>query len=262
MQVGDRGKLELAHQLWKTSRGLEQSDPVDLYLRGRALVPPAEYGIGDAAVSGGWPVDLRFLPRAWHYLEERHYPVMLAAIRAADGTLLTVHRTYLEQRRDGRWGKAAIDKPKLVVGSYGPGYILLGPVTASMVGGEGSESSMSAMQLWRRSGLAFVTAGRMRTVEPPFECDDFTYAADKGGKDRAGERAARAGVAAEFNIGRRVRMRLPNLAAPDGDFNDFIQAVARGEDPSAPPTPPAAPVSSSPNAVRQGRACCRKPRAT
>ena len=229
VQVGGREKVERARRIWLNARPIEAGDPVDRYLRGRALLPPADYGIGDADANAGWPADLRFAPSCWHDLERREWPAMVAAIRGYDGTLLTVHRTYLG-KRDGHWTKAAVEKAKLVVGSYGPGFIRLGPDAGAMVGGEGIESSLSAMQLWRRSGLAFVTAGRMKSVEPPFACTDFVYAADKGGagpgKPKWGELFAHAGAEA-FGRGRTVTVKIPRLDADKGDFNDLLVARQR-----------------------------------
>jgi hypothetical protein len=227
-QVTDRQKLEQAQRIWRQSLALERDGAVDRYLRGRCLVPPAEYGIGDAAVNAGWPEDLRFDPRCWHYVERLALPAMVAAIRGSDGELLTVHRTYLAQRPDGTWGKAAVEKAKLVVGTFGPGFIRLGPDADKMVGGEGIESSLSAMQLSRRSGICFVNSGRMKSVEPPFACSDFIYAADKGGKGKWGEVFAREG-AKRFGVGRKAVVRIPNMAVDKADFNDFLQAKARGD---------------------------------
>lgn len=227
-QVLDRRKLDRAERVVRQSLELAPGNPVDLYLRGRAIVPPADYGVGESSVNAGWPVDLRFSPRCWHDHEERAYPAMIAAIRGYDGTLLTAHQTYLAQDARGNWTKAPIEKPKMVVGPYDPGYIRLGPEADKMVGGEGIESSLSAMQLWRRSGLAFVTSGRMKSVEPPFGCTDFIYAADKGakpGKKPWGEIFAREGARA-FSRGRSVAVKIPAIAAEKGDFNDLLQQQA------------------------------------
>lgn len=227
VQKVDRSdKVARAHRIWALAVPVVAGGPVDLYLRGRALVPPAEYGVGDAGVNGGWPPDLRYAERCWHYEAKAHLPAMLAAIRAPDGTHLTTHCTYLARRGDGSWGKAALAKPKLVVCSYGPGFIRLGPDADAMTGGEGIESSLSAMQLYRRSGLAFVTAGRMKSVEPPFGCSDFIWAADKGGKGRWGELFALAGAQA-FGAGRKVAVKIPKIASDKGDFNDLLQLRAR-----------------------------------
>lgn len=232
-QVGDREKVERARRMWDRARAIEAGDPVDLYLRGRCLVPPADYGFGDVAANAGWPEDLRHDPSCWHDLERRPYAAMLAAIRGYDGVLLTVHRTYLARREDRTWGKAPVEKAKLVVGSWEGGFIRLGPDADQMTGGEGIETSLSAMQLWRRSGICFVNSGRMKSVEPPFACSDFIYAADKGGKGRWGERFACEG-ARTFGTGRKVAVKIPRLEAEKGDFNDLLQmgAERRSEAPS------------------------------
>lgn len=226
VQVGEREKLALAQAIWSRTRPIEPGDPVDLYLRGRCLVPPADYGVGDAAINAGWPEDLRLEVRCWHPLEQRAWPAMVAAIRGPDGALLTVHRTYLVEHQVLSWTKAPIEKAKLVAGPFGPGFIRLGPDAARMVGGEGIETSLSAMQLWRRSGICFVNSGRMKSTEPPFACSDFIYAADKGGKGRWGEKFALAGAHA-FGAGRTVAVKIPAIAGDKGDFNDLLQARTR-----------------------------------
>ncbi len=227
-QVLDRTKHDRALRVEREALVLKPGDPVDSYLRGRAIVPPADYGIGDAAVNAGWPVDLRFAPQCWHDFERRKFPAMIASIRGYDDALLTVHQTYLERRSDGTWTKASIEKPKMVVGPFEPGCIRLGPETAKMVGAEGIESSLSAMQLWRRSGFAFVNSGRMKTFEPPFGCTDFIWAADKGakpGKPKWGEIFAHQAAAA-FGKGRTVAVKIPAIEAEKGDFNDLLQQRA------------------------------------
>lgn len=257
LQADDRRKLDRAERLWAGAAPIEAGGPVDRYLRGRAIVPPAEYGLGDVAVNAGWPEDLRFEPRCWHDYDRVALPAMLAAIRGYDGTLLTVHRTYLAREGADGWGKARVEKAKLVVGPFGPGFIRLGPVADRMIGGEGVETSLSAMQLWKRPGLAFVNAGRMKSIEPPFGCTDFIYAADKGGNGRWGERFAHEGARA-FGRGRAVSVRIPSIAAEKGDFNDLLmlRAASAGAGGSAclqarePARPPGRDKAS--NAVREG----------
>lgn len=226
-QVGDREKAERARRIWRNAREIQEGDAVDLYLRGRCLLPPATYGVGDPALNAGWPVDLRYAPECWHDIERRPYAAMVAAIRAYDGTLLTVHRTYLAQRHGDAWSKAPVEKAKLVVGTFGLGFIRLGPDTDQMVGGEGIETSLSAMQLWRRSGICFVNSGRMKSVEPPFACLDFIYAADKGGKGRWGELLAHKGAQA-FRTGRKVAVKIPRIPSAKGDFNDLLRLRSAG----------------------------------
>lgn len=236
IQADEQRRIDEANDYWTASVPLGAGGVVDLYLRGRAIVPPGEYGICDPAVNGGWPVELRFLERCWHNLERRTFPAMIAAIRdPATGEMQTVHRTYLARQADGRWTKAKIEKTKLVVGTWSTGYIALGPVADRMIGGEGIETTLSAMQLSKRSGLAFVNSGRMKSIDLPFLCADFIYAADKGGKSgtRWGEIFAQEGARKNAS-GRTVAVRIPKIAAAKGDFNDLvmIRAGLMQDDPS------------------------------
>lgn len=112
-------------------------------------------------------------------------------------------------------------EPKLTYGPRRGGFIALGPVVDQMVGGEGLETSLSAMQLWRRSGLCFVAADGMESVEPPFGCTDFTYAADRD-RHRVGEKRAMAG-AKKYGVGRKVAVKVPALPGEKVDFNDVLR---------------------------------------
>lgn len=227
-------------EIWASRQAIAAGGPVDRYLRGRALVPPAEYGVGVASVNAGWPGELGFAPALWHPYARREMPAMVAAIRSAAGELWAVHQTYLVQADRGHWTKASFTEKhwsKLVLGTYvfeaGPernvgGRIVLGPFEPSMTGGEGIETSLSAMQIWRRSGLAFVTSGNMPNVELPFPCAHFLYAADKDPK-RIGERKAWQAAKLQAN-GRRVEVMVPRLQDAKCDFNDVLmrRAAAQG----------------------------------
>ncbi len=229
-QREDLQKAEAVRRLWRNSVAIEAGSPVDLYLRGRALVPPAEYGVGDATVNAGWPIDLRYAPSLWHGLEKRSLPGMVSAMRR-HGVLTAVHRTYLKITGVGVT-KAGTERDKAMFGDVPGACILLGPVDDRMIGGEGIETSLSAMQLYRRSGLAFGARAGMASVEPPFACSDFIYAADRNKwhpnpeKSRVGERAAWKGVKA-FGVGRTMVVKIPKLPAGQetGDFNDMLVAM-------------------------------------
>lgn len=229
-QREDAKKAEAVRRIWRESVEIAAGSPVDLYLRGRGLVPPAEYGFGDAAVNAGWPVDLRFAPSLYHGLEKCRLPGMVAAMRRG-GTMTAVHRTYLKITGLGVT-KAGTERDKAMFGDVAGACILLGPVADRMIGGEGIETSLSAMQLYRRSGLAFGARAGMASIEPPFECSDFIYAADRNKahrdpeKSRVGERAAWKGAKA-FGTGRTVAVKVPKLPAGQetGDFNDMLQAL-------------------------------------
>lgn len=229
-QREDLEKVEAVARIWRNTVEIRAGSPVDLYLRGRALLPPAEYGFGDPAVNAGWPVDIRYAPNLWHGLEKRGMPGMVAAMRRADGSLSAVHRTYLKITGVGVT-KAGTERDKAMFGDPMRTWILLGPIADEMLGTEGIETGFSGMQLFKRSGLAFGSRAGMAATEPPFQCSDFLYAADKNKKhpdpqrSQVGERAAWKG-AKSFGIGRKVAVKVPVLPDETGDFNDVLMAAA------------------------------------
>lgn len=234
-QREDANKEEAVRRIWRDTVALEAGGIVDRYLRGRCLVPPAEYGFGDPAVNAGWPPSIRFGASVWHGLEKRRLPAMVTAQRRSDGALGSVHRTYLKVTgRDVT--KAGTARDKAMFGDPAGTCMLLGPVVDRMIGGEGIETSLAAMQLYKRSGLAFGSRALMASVEPPFECSDFIYAADRNkphrdpAKSRVGEAAAWKGARA-FGVGRTVQVKIPKLPAGQetGDFNDMLQALLAAE---------------------------------
>lgn len=230
-QRQDLDKEEAVRRIWRDTVAVETGGVVDRYLRGRCLVPPSDYGFGDPAVNAGWPPSIRFGAAVWHGLEKRRLPAMVTAQRRADGSLGSVHRTYLKVTGQDVT-KAGTARDKAMFGDPVGTCMLLGPVADRMTGGEGIETSLSAMQLFQRSGLAFGSRALMATVEPPFECSDFIYAADRNkahrdpAKSRVGEAAAWKGARA-FGTGRTVQVKVPKLppGQETGDFNDMLLAL-------------------------------------
>ncbi|HJQ59412.1 MAG TPA: CHC2 zinc finger domain-containing protein [Vineibacter sp.] len=227
-------KHALAGDIWSQAQPIQSNAVVDRYLRGRALVPPADYGLGDATINAGWPPALRYAPRAWHPYAEGTYPAMVSAITDALGNLLAVHQTFLAigdravvtkaSFKERRWAKLTLGRyyADPDAGRSSGGAIRLGEPAPSMTGAEGIETTLSAMQIWRRPGLCFVTSGNMPGVELPVGCSFFTYAADKDLK-RQGERKAWQAARAQA-FGRRIEVVVPKIAAAKGDFNDLLQA--------------------------------------
>ena len=97
-----------ARNLWLTSDDGAGS-PAQQYLEGRGI---------DFARLGRWPRAIRYRADCINGMEGgRRMPAMMTAVHALDGTFLAVHRTFLECRA-GRWTKAGIEKPKMVLGDF------------------------------------------------------------------------------------------------------------------------------------------------
>lgn len=233
-QREDLKKAERVQRIWETARPLQPGDPVDRYLRGRGILPPGEWLEGANKDFGGWPLSLRFSPACWHGEERRELPAMIGAQRQADGRLTCVHRTYLKITGISVT-KAGTERDKAMYGTAEGTTIALGPVAGAMCGGEGIETTFSGMQLFRRSGFAFSQRANMAKVEPPFECGDFHYLADRNKRHpdpkmtRVGEAAAYAGAQAFGKPrGRRVAIKIPKLRSGElGDFNDMLRELQR-----------------------------------
>jgi hypothetical protein len=203
---------------------------VDRDLRGRLLVPPGDCGLADA-VNAGWPIDLRFAPSLWHSLEKRALPGMVAAFRTAPGApVVGVHRTYLKAAGTGAV-KAGTGSDKMMLGDVRGAAIWLAALADRMGGGEGIETSLSGMQIFKRAGLAFGARGGMAKLELPASCSDFVYWADKN-KRNADPRNTRVGEAAAAEgkklnaTGRVISIQVPTLPAETADFNDVLKAIA------------------------------------
>lgn len=232
-QREDRSKAARIHRIWTQARPIESGSPVDRYLRGRGLLPPGDWLAGAGRDNAGWPGSLRFEPKCWHGYENAALPAMIAAMRAADGTLKAVHRTYLKVTGVGVTKAGTAHGDKLVLGDPLGTWILLGPIADAMVGTEGIETGFAAMMLFKRSGLAFGSRAVMASADVPFECSDFLYGADRNKahpdpkRSRVGEAAARAGMARN-KVGRTVQIKIPNLPGDGlGDFNDMLQLMQR-----------------------------------
>ncbi|RWR32503.1 hypothetical protein D2T31_00530 [Sinirhodobacter populi] len=124
-----RGREELkksrkrAFALWLSGQERIAGTPVEAYLRDRRGV--------DLRQLGHQPRALRFHPEV-HFNQvdpasgevfEGKGPAMLGLITDLAGNALACHRTWLAIGPDGRWDKAPLPKPKMVLGKYRGGAI-------------------------------------------------------------------------------------------------------------------------------------------
>lgn len=209
-----------------------------LWLRGRSIIntPAAAYLAGR-----GLPIEaLPRLPSALRYADdvwcsERGIsaPAMLACI-VRGSEIIGCHRTFLGQRPDGTWGKAAIKCPKKVLGEMRGGYIPISrgreatplqEVTEdeTVAITEGIEDALTValhMPEWRV--LAAVSRQNMAALELPTIVQRVVLVFDRDGADPAAQRQRDAAIAAHQRAGREVRFVFP----PEGykDVNEWWQA--------------------------------------
>ncbi|MCA3273784.1 MAG: toprim domain-containing protein [Roseomonas sp.] len=186
-----------------------QGTAAQRYLEGRGLIVPPD-------------ADLLFHPDLTHYETRTGYPAMVGLIRNMAGEVVALHRTYLEEAQD-KVSKAAIAKPRMMIGKTAGGTVRLGAITAQGLLGlcEGIETGLAVMracptlQVW----AALSTSGMEQAQLPP-EARRIVILADHD-PSGAGLRAAEATAAKLQLEGREVRIAMPTT--PGTDFNDMLQ---------------------------------------
>lgn len=182
--------------------------PAEAYLRGRGLEVPAD-------------TDLLFHPDLTHWETRTGFPALIGLVRDAAGAVVALHRTYLQE--DGaQVRKAAVPKPRMMLGKAGGGAVRLGAVGPQGVLGlcEGIETGLAAMAacpglpVW----AALSTAG-IEGVQLPPEVRRVVILADHDAS-RAGMRAAEAAASKLRLEGRAVCIALPPTAGDD--VNDML----------------------------------------
>jgi hypothetical protein len=179
------------------------------YLEGRGLIIPPD-------------ADLLFHPDLTHYETRTGFPAMIGLIRNMAGEVVALHRTYLAEQPD-KVTKAAIAKPRMMIGKTAGGTVRLGAITAQGLLGlcEGIETGLAVMRacptlpVW----AALSTSGMEQAQLPP-EARRIVILADHD-PSGAGLRAAEATAAKLQLEGREVRIAMPTT--PGTDFNDMLQ---------------------------------------
>lgn len=90
------------------------------------------------------PQSLRFLPHL-DYMPRVDFPAMIAAVQRPDRKIIAVQITFLDPRGDR---KAQVAAPRKMIGALGRGAVRLGPAGETLGIAEGTESALSAMQLF------------------------------------------------------------------------------------------------------------------
>ena len=206
LEVGS-DRLAVVKRMWRGATAAPGT-LVETYLQSRSITTPV-------------PPTLRYAPLR-HRESARSLPCMVAAVQAADGRLIGLHRTYL--RPDGR-GKAGVEPAKKMLGSCRGGAVRLSPVGRRLALCEGIETGLSIREA--RPDLAVwcaLSAGNLDRLTLPPQVEEVVLVADG---DLVGERAAGKAKWAYLDQGLSVQLVLP----PTGqDVNDVLRrapAMAR-----------------------------------
>lgn len=114
-QAKDAEKRRLnARNLWLWSAPM-MGTPAEEYLRARAI---------DFSALGRFPGAIRYRHDCTCKELDRKIPAMVTAMTDLTGKHVATHRTYLELVR-GRWVKASLDRPKMVLGDFAGAHISL-----------------------------------------------------------------------------------------------------------------------------------------
>jgi putative DNA primase/helicase len=188
--------------------------PVEVYLRSRGITIPV-------------PPVLRWSRLCLHR-NGSYYPAMVAPIVNVRGEQIGFHKTFL--RPDGS-GKAGLPKKEQreTCGPMKGGAVRLAEcqVGVPLLIGEGIESTLSAMQMFRMPGWAALCAGGIEALELPDDVIDVVIAADHDANG-IGQRGALVAHRRWSGEVRRTKILIP--PAVDTDFNDVLRTSGSGDD--------------------------------
>ena len=174
---------------------------------------------------------LRFVPNAIYRAEKgkkpERWPALVAAVRKADGRLVTLHRTYLTE--EGK--KAPVEEVKKLMAlpegeTISGASIQLGKPLDRLCIAEGIETALSVQYATGLPCWCAVSANGMKTVEIPERVRTVLIFADKDKSETGGlaAEALRRRLAAEGRLA--VVVQIPD-AVPEGskglDWNDILR---------------------------------------
>lgn len=192
--------------------------PAAAYLRGRGLIAPAG-------------ADLLAHSDLTHWETKTGYPALIGTVRDRAGNVVAVHRTYLQSdpAQPTRVAKAAVSKPRMMLGKTGGGAVRLAPLGDSgvLALSEGIETGIAAMTAI--PGLAVwatLSTSGLEQVQLPAQATRVIVLADND-MSSAGLRAAEATAQRLRAEGREVAIAMPPEAGHD--FNDLLLRAGPAE---------------------------------
>lgn len=196
-------KLALIRSTYAKATGL-CGTPAAAYLKSRWLVPTAAWEGLRASVM--------------HYPGVGKCPVLLGPVEAPDGSLVGVHRTYLQPNG----AKLAVPNPRRMFGQIQGCAIRLGQITNALIICEGLEDGLTLYQELGGAVAVWVACGasNLSMTKIPDTVKLLTVAADN---DTPGEQSARRAAFAFSVGGREVRIMRPESGFKD--YNDQLRGV-------------------------------------
>ena len=211
--------------IWLHASASLVGTPASAYLEHRGI---------DLRRLGRQPRALRYHPGLWNGESRSEWPALVSAISDGSGRHIATHRTWLA-RRDGGWGKAPLQTPKMVLGAMRGGSIRLWrgasrhPLARADAGeeiaiAEGIETGLSvALCCPELRVLAAVSLSGLAGVELPSQVTRVLILADHDVSDGAKRGLDRA-IDTHLRAGRRVRVAMPS--EPGTDWNDVLRLAA------------------------------------
>jgi putative DNA primase/helicase len=185
----------LVQRIWNEAQPVTANDDAGKYLASRGL------GLDQ------YPAVLRFHPALGYYGEDAsgkskkiaEYPAMLACIQAADGSIVSLHRTYLQDAR-----KLAVhDAKKVLASGYCGAAIRLWTPTEELAITEGIEKSIAVHLATAKPAWAAISAGNLEKLWLPETVNRISiYADNDSDGDFAGQYFA-------FALARRLKRERP-----------------------------------------------------
>lgn len=216
--------------LWRTPKKRNATSQDRLQETWREAAPDtgriAEY-LRFRGLSGTVPIDIRLHPSLRYYDKQRRhtgtFPAMVAPVRAPDGAVVNLHRTYLAQ---GGPGKAAVDEPKKLMtpstkGATRGASVRLADAGETLAVTEGIETGLAVQESTGTPTWAAISASFMAAIELPETAQRVEIWADHdaGG---AGQASANRLARRCHEQGREVVVLLPK--EPGTDWLDVLNA--------------------------------------
>jgi hypothetical protein len=157
---------------------------------------------------------LRYAP-SLRRMDGSYGPAVVARVDDVDGRFIGIHRAWIAPDRDGSWRR----RDRAGLGPIRGGSVRLAPASATLLVGEGIETTASAMQATGLPGWAALSTSGLVTLALPELVEHIIIVADHD-TNGAGERAAQTAAQRWLAESRSVKIAMP--PHPDTDFNDLL----------------------------------------